>query len=287
MATNPITVRPMTVADVPLGMRFKTIAGWNQTAADWQMLLDAGTGFVALANGVPVGAVTVVTYNARFSWIGMLLVDPTYRHRGAGTTLLREAIAIAKPFGPVYLDATPQGKPLYERLGFTSVGEFVRMGRKQPSAFSDQPSAGGTQLAAIKESLLTDIVQFDAEIFGADRASILGALYRNGPQYAYCATRNARLAGYCLGRPGSDFEQIGPIVAEGLDTAKALLLEALQATAGRDVIVDVPVRYKAWRMFLSDLGFVDRRPFTRMVLGKPVAAGQPDKQFTIAGPEIG
>ena len=95
MTTIPIAVRPMTLADVPLGMRLKDIAGWNQTEADWRMLLDAGVGFVALVNGVPVGTVTVVTYagrtSTRFSWIGMLLVDPAYRRRGVGTTLLQNS----------------------------------------------------------------------------------------------------------------------------------------------------------------------------------------------------
>ena len=101
-------------------------------------------------------------------------------------------------------------------------------------------------------------------------------------------THNEQLTGYCLGRSGSDFEQIGPVVAEDLVTAKSLLQVALLSCAGRDVIVDVPVTARRrGAQYLNNNGFVERRPFTRMVLGEPVTVGQPDKQFAIAGPEIG
>lgn len=295
MTPHPITVRPMTLADVPLGMRLKEIAGWNQVEADWRMFLEAGAGFVALVDGVPAGTATVVTYEARFSWIGMLLVDPAYRRRGVGTALLHAAIDHAKPFGPVYLDATPQGKPLYESLGFEAVDSLVRMLRSgQPSAFSGQPSAFSHQLAgidveitAISKDMSSDILHFDTPVFGAGRGAILRALLRNAPQVAHYAVRNGKIAGYCLGRSGSDYGQIGPVVADDIDAARALLKTALHACAGRDVIVDVPVGQEAWRQFLSDIDFETRRPFTRMVLGNPIGIEQPHKLFTIAGPEMG
>src|SRR4051794_33231462 len=34
-----IRIRHMTLADVPLGMRLKTAAGWNQVEADWLRML--------------------------------------------------------------------------------------------------------------------------------------------------------------------------------------------------------------------------------------------------------
>jgi GNAT superfamily N-acetyltransferase len=214
-----IIIRPMTLADVPLGMRLKAIAGWNQREADWRMLLEAGAGFVALVDGAPVGTATVVTYriagvsSARhLSWIGMLLVDPAYRRRGVGTALLRAAIAHARPCGPVYLDATPQGEPLYASLGFKSVGSLVRMGRSSEiSAISHQLSAFSFQPSGLSDSMLTDVVYFDTLVFGANRDVILRALLRNAPQYAHYVKHNGKLTGYGLGRPGSDFVKISPV----------------------------------------------------------------------------
>ena len=303
----------MTLADVPLGMRLKAIAGWNQREADWRLLLEAGDGFVALVDGLPVGTATVVTYRTagvspapriadvssalrttdvspaqHFSWIGMLLVDPAYRRRGVGTALLRAAIAHARPCGPIYLDATPQGEPLYASLGFKSVGSLVRMGRSyQLSVSSCQLSVVSSQVTAINEDMLAAVARFDAPVFGASREAVLHMLWRNAPQQAQCVIRERKLMGYCLGRSGSDTEQIGPLVADDVDTARALLLAALEAVTGHAAIIDVPVRQEAWRQLLTEIGFVERRPFTRMVLGEPATAGPPGKQFAIAGPEIG
>ena len=51
MDNNPfVTLRPMTAADIPAGMRLKDEAGWNQTESDWAMILNASPGgcFVAV-----------------------------------------------------------------------------------------------------------------------------------------------------------------------------------------------------------------------------------------------
>lgn len=83
-AARPIAVRPMWSSDLELGLRLKVAAGWNQTRADWHMLLEAGAArhFVASYDGTEAGCVTVLPYDGAFSWIGMLQVDPAFsRHR--------------------------------------------------------------------------------------------------------------------------------------------------------------------------------------------------------------
>ena len=68
---GPVALRPMTEADIPLGMRLKRLAHWNQLEGDWRMLLAASGGgnFVALHNGTSAGTVTPVTYQDHFSWV--------------------------------------------------------------------------------------------------------------------------------------------------------------------------------------------------------------------------
>lgn len=108
----------MTLRDIPLGMKLKSLANWNQLELDWQLLIYAGTGgnLVATYLGSEAGTTTTLTYQDRFSWIGMVLVDPAFRGLGIGTSLLKKAIIFAKSKGTVRLDATPQGKKLYETL---------------------------------------------------------------------------------------------------------------------------------------------------------------------------
>ena len=113
-------LRVMTSADIPAGMRLKELAGWNQTAADWRRFLARSPEgcFVAEVGAQVCGTVTTVAFEGRFAWIGMVLVDPEYRGRGFGTALLERAIHYLDELdlSAVKLDATPQGKPLYEKL---------------------------------------------------------------------------------------------------------------------------------------------------------------------------
>lgn len=123
-------LRVMTADDIDAGMRLKEIAGWNQTRSDWERFLRASPRgcFVAEVNGTVVGSVTTMGYQGRFAWIGMVLVDPAARGQGIGTALLHKAVTyldeIRLPC--VKLDATPLGKPLYEKLGFVSEYELAR-----------------------------------------------------------------------------------------------------------------------------------------------------------------
>lgn len=275
----------MTQNDIPLGMSLKSAAGWNQLETDWEMLLDAGSegNFVAVYDGIEAGTATTVTYERRFSWVGMVLVDPAFRRRGIGTALLKAAIDSATEYGPVRLDATAEGKRLYDTLGFRDEYRLVRMVR-MAAPLVEEPADDCDQ---ITQARLRNIVLYDAPIFGAARQKVLGSLLRNAPQYAYYARRDNEVSGYCLGRSGSSFEQIGPIVAADSGIAQALMLTALKRCAHKDVIVDVLIEQEGWMRFLMGLEFAEQRPFIRMCLGKLDYPGQPERQFAVAGPEVG
>ncbi|MGC9347339.1 MAG: GNAT family N-acetyltransferase [Anaerolineae bacterium] len=289
-----VRLRSMTPDDVALGMRLKTLAGWNQRAADWEMLLRAGVGLVAVVEApegttVPVGTATVVPYADVFSWIGMVLVDPAYRRRGIGTRLLEASIALARRHGVPRLDATPQGEPLYQRLGFNAEYGLVRLRRESGVRLPAASGAGGANVRCetLTSALIEKLVRYDASVFGAPRPVILTALRERAPRYAYAAWRDRDLVGYILGRPGSDYDQIGPLLADDPEVAQALLRSALARCGDRRVILDVPVDRGKWLAFLEGLGFARQRPFTRMALGTARTFGQPARQYAIAGPEIG
>lgn len=278
----------MTHADIALGMRLSAIAGWNQVAADWEMLLAASAGgsWAALWHGTPAGTVTTVTYQQRFGWVGMVLVAPSFRRKGIGTALLNAAIAHASAVGTVRLDATPEGEQLYTKLGFHPEHRLIRMHRPSTPEETAQVSAP-QNLPGDSPLVSPGFITYDAPIFGADRGSILQALQRRAAQYARVINAQNRIAGYCLGRSGSHFEHIGPIVADALPAARALLRAALAQCPCRPVIVDTFVQQHEWIQVLESLGFAQQRTFTRMVLGEHRYPGQPDKQFATAGPEVG
>ena len=64
-------------------------AGWNQTAADWLALMtDSPEGCIGIAcDGRIVATTTLVSYEKRLAWIGMVLTHPDYKRRGFARTL--------------------------------------------------------------------------------------------------------------------------------------------------------------------------------------------------------
>jgi GNAT superfamily N-acetyltransferase len=290
-----LVLRPMTAVDIPTGLQLSQAAGWNQTAADWEMLLQhSPTGsLVACLDGSVVGTVTVISYQQSLHWVGMMLVAEAHRRQGIGRALLTAALQAVAGRGLVGaeeyfgLDATPAGKPLYTSLGFREVFSLARFLR-QPGQEISRSNLPCKPLTPQKIPALQPI---DFPIFGADRSGILAELHHRAPHLAFYVEEDRRIVGYCLGRTGRLYTQIGPLVADRLEIACALLLKALNCCADQEVILDIPFIQQSWQpawiLFLNDLGFNQRRPFTRMVLGKFRLPVDYEKQFAIAGPELG
>lgn len=280
----------MTKADIPGGMRLKEIAGWNQTVTDWQRFLDASPEgcFVAEIDGLVCGTATTISFENRFAWIGMVLVDPDYRGRGLGTGLLERAIKHLDDLGirAVKLDATPQGKPLYEKLQFLpeyEIGRWTR--RRSPSEAAQAPGFGARE--SISPELLDTICKADREVFGAERGFLLKSVHEDAPDFTIGIMRSGRLEGYAFGRRGSFADHLGPWMATD-ESAARQLLEAFLAHSSREIQV---VDCLNSRAFAGDLlkafGFSHSRPLIRMFRGSNDYPGLPELLCAILGPEFG
>jgi len=284
----------MRVQDIAAGMRLKALAGWNQTEADWRFFLATNAArtmragpegcFVAVHDDVVIGTVTTVRYGPRLAWIGMLLVDPAFRRKGIGTCLMQAAVDSLSDWPTIGLDATPAGRPLYERLGFRGEGGLVRMTvDRLPSLGSPLPG-----IRPVGDADLHAMAELDRAVLDVDRRPLLHALIERAPETAWLSVSEGGIGGFCLGRHGSTFGQLGPVVAETLDQAMALCQAGLAAWQGQPVIVDVPTSQAVFLDRLRSLGFAVQRPLMRMVRGAPLPKPETAAHtFAICGPEYG
>jgi GNAT superfamily N-acetyltransferase len=280
-----LQIRVMTRADIPGGMRLKELAGWNQTEEDWRRFLEASPEgcFVAEWSGHVAGTVTTIVYENRFAWIGMVLVDPQLRGKGVGTALLERAIdhldAIRIPC--LKLDATPQGRPIYERLGFRVEYEIDRclLEREPDVSIDAAPPAHGNQLDSILE--------MDRKAFAADRGTLLRSVAADAPEYVIVAREAGTVTGYALGRKGSRADHLGPWVATNATSARQILASFLKRSKREAVFVDV-MKDNAWGPeIVSQAGFRSSRMLTRMYRGENSHAGCVELVGAILGPEFG
>jgi GNAT superfamily N-acetyltransferase len=278
-----ITIRPMTAGDIPLGIRLKDQAGWNQIAADWQRWLElepAGC-LVAEWDGQPAGT-TVVTVFGAVAWIAMVLVDEALRGRGIGTRLVEHALAHleARRIASVRLDATPLGRPLYERLGFSADYELARW--EGVAALAAAPAAADMAT----EADLAAISDLDRQIAGADRARLLTCLQRQNPSRLWRVGPPQRLLGYAASRTGSRAVQIGPAGALEPAAGERLLATAAAHAAGQRIFLDIPAINGPATAWAQAQGLAVQRRLTRMTRG-PRVADQPALLWASSGPENG
>jgi GNAT superfamily N-acetyltransferase len=280
-----VAIRPMLPSDIPGAMRLKTIAGWNQTEATWEFLLQARpeSCFAAVHQGQVVGTAAACMYGGNMAWIGMVLVDPSFRRMGIGSQLVTRAVESVSGCGIIGLDATRDGRPVYERLGFAARADIVRM--RVQCLSGERPGAGDAVPVTGRD--MAGILAMDRGVFGADRSRLLRSLFDEAPERAWRLGGRVKPAAYCFGRAGSDCEQIGPVVATAEGDALAVTRAAMTGLSGKAVLIDVPCAQAAYVRSLENLGFCGTRSFIRMVRGKASLPGDPAGQFASTGPEFG
>jgi GNAT superfamily N-acetyltransferase len=275
----------METADIDAGLYLCRCARWNQLKDDWELFLQlspAGCMVAVNENGKVVGTMATVSYQKKFSWIGMVLVDPKTRRQGIGTKLLEEAIHILSNEKTIKLDATPAGREVYLRLNFVDEYPLFRMQNDFPTS----EHASFEDALPLANEDFGKVIEMDEKVFGADRSTILRHMFFLAPHLAYVKKEDGNITGFCLGRPGYNFTQVGPVIANGIGDAMRLVTTALRAING-PVIIDVPHHSEQWISYLSSLGFIKQRPFMRMYRGSNSSLGLLKNQYAILGPEFG
>jgi GNAT superfamily N-acetyltransferase len=272
----------MTTADLPLGMRLKEQAGWNQIEADWRraLALEPDGCVVAELDGRPVGTTTTCVFGP-VAWVAMVLVDAAVRGRGVGTALMRHALAFLDGRGirSVRLDATPLGRPLYEKLGFVAQFELTRYAG-MPSAVSAVEALDQPQPAD-----LGAVLALDRHVTGTDRSQLLRHLFAERPDDLRLARHGDRIEGFITARPGATAVMIGPCVGSAR-AGPRLLAGAWLAHQGQRVFFDVPIANRPAVQLAEAHSFTVQRPLLRMGRGELIHE-RVEELWASFGPEKG
>jgi GNAT superfamily N-acetyltransferase len=273
----------MTADDVPLGMRLKDQAGWNQTEADWHrfLALEPDGCFVAELDSVAVGTTTTCVLG-RVGWIAMVLVDKPYRHRGVGTRLVAHAVEYLDRRGveSMRLDATSLGRPVYERLGFHAEYELARLTGTAAGAPGDWP------VLPISDDRLDGVVELDRLVTGTDRSRLIRRLFEERPEAAGLCLSEQTVSGYAMLRPGTRATHVGPAAAVTPEAGRALADWAMGRCEGGPVLVDIPCENRPAIEWAARRRLATERHFTRMVRGR-VVHDRPTDLWASSGPEKG
>ena len=270
--TGSERMRGLRAEDIPGAVQLSAEAGWNQTAEDWQTLLELSPeGCLAIeVDGHLAATTTLLCYGRSLAWIGMVLTKAEYQRRGFAKRLLARALEHADAMGieTMKLDATDQGQPLYERLGFRSEQEVERWSRPGENA----------QLPAYRRSVERPWHDLDSQVFGTDRSHLLERLAQLNPPTSSSQS-------YLFTRPGRVTAYLGPCVSNDPRQARDLI---------EDCVLNSQCAW-SWDLFprnedavalARDLGFSPKRHLVRMARGKELRE-KTNSIYAIAGFELG
>ncbi|GEC07562.1 acetyltransferase [Streptomyces spinoverrucosus] len=242
-----LPIRRLTRRDLKACADLSEDRGWPREEHKWSFLLTAGTGYgIDDPQGGLVAACAVTEYGPQerpeLGAVGMVLVAERHARQGVGRRLMQHVVSTMGTT-PLTLHATPNGRPLYEELGFKVTGraEMLR-GFFMP---------GGPELRVATRPAtgedLAKILRIDAEVFGADRTHIITRLPAFADQVRV-AEEDGRIIGYAAAWPNMNTHVVGPLIAQDTETAKALIA-SLAAHTDRPLRTDIDVRHEelvAW-----------------------------------------
>lgn len=283
MSVTDLSPLQLGTEHIPAALELSAEPGWNQIAEDWAWMIGHGEAFgVAAGDRLVASGLTVVYDDAPFAWISMILVTAEFRRRGLATALMRRCSEAIERQGLVpALDASPEGREVYLRLGFKDTYRTSRfLVERTPKSIRRE------DLRPVRNPDLPRLAAFDKRHSGGDRKTLLGHLLQRLPEAAWLAERNGEVAGFVLGRGGRLCPQLGPVVAEDEATAVALL-EAAGAALRRPFCLDAGDHHAGLAAWLKRHQATFITPFVRMLKGRERSYDDPARVFVIAGPELG
>ncbi|MGR6971521.1 GNAT family N-acetyltransferase [Streptomyces cynarae] len=276
-ALAALPIRRLTPRDLRACADLSQDRGWPREEHKWGLLLAAGKGYgIDDPEGGLVTACVVTEYGSShrpdLCAVGMVLVAERHARQGVGRRLMRHVVAESSTT-PLTLYATPNGRPLYEELGFKAIGssEMVRghfTAGGPPPTVSTRPATG--------EDLAT-LVRLDEEVFGADRTHMITRLPAFADQLRV-AEEKGRIIGYAAAWPNMDTHVVGPLIARDTETAKALVA-SLAAHTDRPLRTDVDVRHEALLTWLKERGLASAGVNAVMTYGIPDLPGDWTRRF--------
>ena len=283
---SQLIIRRLTVADVPLAMQLTVQAGWNQLPGDWLRMLDLEPDgcLAAELDGTLVGTTVCCTF-AEIAWLALVLVDTAFRERGIGRRLVAAGLQYADDSGvrTVRLDATPLGRPVYERLGFRPQFELSRWGGI-PSGSAVEPLRPRGVVEASDAAECEPLFALERLATRTNRTKLLQRLFVESPPVIVTGS-NGLVASFLTRRPGRLSTQIGPGIGSR-ESCQWLLWRELEAYRGQPVIIDIPVDRTDLNLIAQQAGLTVQRTLLRMYRGESILEN-PELFQISSGAELG
>jgi GNAT superfamily N-acetyltransferase len=265
-----LTIREARTDDVAAIADMRQSVGWSvhkwalravigQPHARCVVISDTGGSLVGVGSGIaypPIG------------FIGNMVVSESHRRRGIGSAILDDIARwlVDVSCTRLELNASEEGRRLYERHGFESRGSSAVARIPRTAPLDGDASA---ELRPADAADLDALIAYDGPRFGGNRRPVLANLLADSECRAVVAELGGRISGFAVARPAEP--RVGPLVADTPEVAARLVGWALETMpAVEDVRLNLPPSNRAGAAWLGDLGVAIETWDGRMARGPDV-----------------
>jgi GNAT superfamily N-acetyltransferase len=266
-----VVIELLGAADAPANVALSHRVGWKDAIADWHTLHAAARVLGVRRQGQLIAQGALGDYGSAAT-LAKMVVAPEFQGQGLGRRLLEELLAPARARRiPIGLCATDQGRPLYEKAGFSASGELMIL--------FGTPRAGASMPESVVPLLdAATAIELEQRFVDCDRSSMLRA--RLGQARAAFYSTGGEL-GFVMASAFEGGSVVGPLFARSDATARRLL-EAVFAQVPGPVRIDVPIQHAALREWLVGSGLHEHSLRVEMVSGAARAPWQVPERFALA-----
>ena len=275
------TLRHAIDDDLPAIAGLREAVGWSVN--EWALRPVIGSEharcYVAVTPSGEVIAVGSGIVYGPLGFVGNMIVAESHRRQGIGSAIILAVTEHLEGAGcrRLELNATSDGRPLYERHGFRTTGTSATATIRRDQLPHDRPAA-----PTRTTDDLDALAAYDRPRFGGDRRALLRVLLDDPAARFVVAERAGAIAGTACVR--TDQPRIGPLVADDPSIAEALLNRAFDELPGVDALrLNLPPGNRIGAEWLAGLG-VDIEPWDgRMARGEPIER----REETLYGMTVG
>jgi len=238
-------IRKMTKYEVPIALKWAEIVGWNPGVNDAECFYAADPNGFLLGEheGDMIGSISVVKYGQDFGFLGLYIVRPEFRGRGYGLRLWKAGIDYLAERN-IGLDGVVAQQENYKKSGFRLAYRNIRyegggIGTGHGNTFCRQAPEKG-EIVELSSVSFNDVALYDRKFFPAPRDRFLECWINQPGRHAFGLLAEGRLAGYSVMRPCRNGFKIGPLFADTIVFAEALLDAVCKRASGQAVFLDVP-----------------------------------------------
>ena len=182
--------------DIPGLVALSTSGGWDYDEAELKTVLSSGeiVGFLD-GNGTIISSAAIIPYGEGLASIGMVIVHPDHQGLGLGKKVMENCLRAFPDGTAVMLVATPEGRPMYEKMGFFERGKIIKClaDNYTPVDLNDD----GIKIRTVVSDDMAAILDMDRKAFGGDRRIIMEKRHCQARRRVVAMNKKGKPLGFC------------------------------------------------------------------------------------------